>query len=280
MADMGKTEVDAVIQSTVSAMVQDALIEESKLLGTVMQYAVQPGEDTIKIPRADQFTVNDKAENTAVTPQVLTYATDDLVMDKYKVVQVRLEDDARVEAKPDVVADIVDRMAKQIALQIDTDLVTAIKATSAAAPDHRIAYANSGTDNTLGKADILAARELLHVQNIDFSQCFIVVSPASEADLLAIDDFVHSDKYGSAEGLRNGELGRLYGAPVIMTNQTVQLETLIYHPSHVAFGRNINPLFETDRELNYLANLYSLSQKYGVKTLDSGVRGVLVGTAA
>jgi N4-gp56 family major capsid protein len=274
--DMGKTEVAATVQELVSSIVQDSLIENSVLIPTVQQFPVEPGMDTLKIPRAGTFNVDSKTENTDVTPQLLTYATDDLVLDQYKVIQVKLEDNARVQAKPDVVADIVERMARQLALDIDTYLVTQLEATSAAAPDHRIAYAGAA----LGKADILAARALLHAQNITFSECTIAVSAASEADLLAIDDFVHADKYGSSEGLRNGELGRLYGAPVVMSNQIADLKTLVYHPSHVGFARQIQPLFETERKVQSLANLYSLSQLYGAITLDSGKRGVMLGTAA
>jgi len=276
MADMGVTEVAATIQETVSAIIQEQLIENSKLMDKVQNFPAQKGENTIKIPRAGNFSVDDKVENTAVTAQVLTYATDDLLLDKHKVIQVVLEDAAEVEAMPDVVSDIVGRMGRQLALQIDTDLVAQLELASAAAPDHRIAYAGAA----LGKADILDARELLHIQNVRFNECWIGVSPASEAALLAIDDFVHAEKYGSSEGLVNGELGKLYGARVVMSNEFDDLKTIVWHPSAVAFARQIMPKFEQDRVVDKLADLFSLSQKYGVKVLDSGKRQVMLGTAA
>ena len=274
---MGLTEVSAVIQETISTIIQEQLIESSKLIPTVQNFPAAPGEDKVKIPRAGNFSVDAKVENTAVTPQVLTYATDDLDLDQYKVIQVRLEDIARLQAKPDVVADIIKRMGRQLALDIDTYIVTQLESTSAAAPDHRIAYDNA---TSLGKADILNARELLHVQNVPFNECYIGVSPASEANLLAIDDFVHVNKYGSAEGLQNGELGKLYGAKVIMSNEFDTAKTLVWHPTHCSFARQMMPKFEIEREVNYLADLYSLSQIYGAQVLDSGKRGVMLGTAA
>ena len=278
MADMGKTEVTATIEARISAMIQAQLIESSKLIPTVMNMPAEDGIDRISMPRTGNFTVDDKAENTAVTPQVLTYAVDTLLLDKYKVIQVFLEDNARVQAKPDIVADILGRMGRQLALQIDTDIVSELENVSLAAPDHAVAYANA---TSLGKADILTARQLLHEQNVPFNECYIGVSPASEADLLAIDDFVHVDKYGaSADGLRNGELGRLYGAPVIMSNEFDDAKTMVWHPTHCAYARQINPQFETERQTDKLGNLYSLSQLYGVKSLDSGVRAVLLGTDA
>jgi len=277
MADMGKTEVAATIEERISMEIQKQLIEGSKLVPTVQNFSslATPGVDTIKVPRAGDFTVDDKVENTAVTAQVLTYATDDMLLDKYKVIQVLLEDDAALEARPDVVADILGRMGRGIALQVDTDIVAALEATSAAAPDHRIAYVGA----SIAQADILAARELLHIQNVPFNECYLGVDPTQEAALLAIADFVRADTYGSAAGLQNGELGRLYGCTVIMSNEFDALKSMIWHPTHVGFAMHAMAKFETERELDKLATRYSVAQKYGTLTMDSGKRAVLLGTA-
>lgn len=281
MADMGLTEVSAAVMKEVSQLIQTQLIQEAKLISTVQNFPVAQGRDTVKIPRAGDFTVDAKAENTGLTAQVVTYATDDLAIDKHKAILVRLEDIAQIQATPDVVGDILGRMARQMALKIDSDIVACLEATSASAPDHRIVYTNSGTDNTLGKADLLQARYLLHVQNVPFNECFIGVSPASEKNLLAIDDFVHVDKYGaSAQGLMNGELGRLYGARVIMSNVFADAKTLVWHPTHAAFGLQEMIKFERDRDLVNVATVFLAQQLYGCKTLDSGKRGVLLGTAS
>jgi hypothetical protein len=185
MADMGLTEVSAAVMKEVSTIIQAQLIQEAKLVPLVQNIPVAPGRDTVKIPRAGDFTVDAKAENTALTAQVITYATDDLAIDKHEAILVRLEDIAQIQATPDVVSDILGRIARQMALKIDTNLEAQIRLVSASSPDHRIAYANSGTDNTLGKADLLEARRLLHVQNVPFNECYVGVSPGSEKALLA-----------------------------------------------------------------------------------------------
>ena len=278
MADMGNTEVAATVEERISAQIQMQLIEMAKLVNTVQNFSAlaMKGNDTIKVPRAGNFTVQDKVENTGVTPQVLTYATDDMTLDKYKVIQVLLEDDAELNAKPDIVADIIGRMAKQMALQVDTDIVAALEAVSLAAPDHAIAYAGA----SLAQADLLEARRLLHVQNVPFNECFIGVSPSQEKSLLSIADFVRSDSYGSAEGLRMGELGRIYGGTVIMSNEFDDLKTMVWHPTHAGFAMHREARFEQDRDLAKLATLYSVAQKYGTVTMDAGKRAVLLGTAA
>lgn len=276
MANTQKTTVDPVVAELVNSTFQKFLIQEGKLIPTVQNFEAPAGYDKVKVPRATAFTTAAKAGGTALTPQVLTYATDDLDLDQHQAIAVRIEDIADVQAMPGIVSDAIERMAKQLVLSMDEYIVTKLEEVSTAAPDHKIAYDNAAT---LGKVDILEARRLLHIQNVPFNECFIGVSPGSEKALLAIDDFVHADKYGSAEGLRNGELGRLYGAPVIMSNVFDDLKTMVWHPSHVGFARQIEMKFEQDRQSLELATDYVMSNLYGAMSMDSGKRAVLLGTA-
>ena len=277
MADMGLTEVSAVVMDEVSKFVQAELKQKSVLIPTVQFFTAGPGIDSIKVPRAGGFTAEDKAENTALTAQVITFAADSLLLDKHKAVLVRLEDIAQIQATPDVVAAILARMSSELALAIDTAIFAQLELTSAAAPDHRLAYADA---TSLKKADLLAARELLHIQNVPFNECTIGVHPSSEKSLLAVDDFVHVDKYGAAGPVQNGELGRLYGAKVIMSNVFTAAKTVVYHPTHCALAIQQNLNFKRQDDLENVAMKFLASQIYGTKVLDSGKRGVLLGTAA
>lgn len=276
MADMGKTEVAAAVQAEVSAIVQAELKQRAVLMPLVQNYAAGPGIDTIKIPRAGGFAAETKTENTSLTAQVLTFATDDLLLNQHKAVLVRLEELAATQSKPDVVSQILSRMASELALQIDMDIFAQLELTSAAAPDHRIAYADA---TSFKKADILAARSLLHVQNVPFNECYIGVSPASEVSLLAINDFVHVDTYGSAQAIVNGELGRLFGARVVMSNVFEDLKTIIWHPTHCAFAMQSSLNFKSQDDLENIATKYLASQLYGAKVMDAGKRAVMLGTA-
>jgi len=276
MADFGVTESVAVAHVQIAESIQLYLQEQSKLLDKVTVYPVAKGDNSVKIGRAGGFTVGDKSENTAVTAQVITYAADTLSLDQHKVIQVRLEDIANIQARPDIIRDILMRMGHDMAYKVDQLIITKLEAASASAPDHRIAYAGA----TLGKADLLAARSLLHIQNVPFSECWIGVSPAAENSLLAIDDFVHVDKYGSSAGLVSGEIGKLYGARVIMSNGFADLKTIVWHPTAVAFAMQKQPSFDQMRDLPNLATLYSVDALYGSATLDSGKRQVMLGTAA
>jgi len=76
--------------------------------------------------------------------------------------------------------------------------------------------------------------------------------------------------------LVNGEVGRIYGFRVVVTNNVTASTALCYHRSHVAYARQLALRFENQRKLSEAATEYLMQQKYGVKTLDQGKRGVLI----
>jgi N4-gp56 family major capsid protein len=278
MADalLGKTEVDAVSQEVISTIVQDLLIQEAKLIQTVSDFSslAEAGSDKIKIPRSGGFTVGDKSENTAVDAQIVTYATDDLDLNKHKVIQVLMEDYAKLQSKINAVQDMTIKAAKALALQIDTDIIAGLVATSASSPDHRIALAGSD----LAEADILSAKELLDLQNVPQDERYFVIGADFMADLMTVANFIQAERYGSNMNLLKGEVGMAYGFRFIM-HTGLTTTGVAYHKSHVAFAMQQSLRYQSMPDLANLAVRHSFDQVYGVKTLDSGKRGVLVGSA-
>lgn len=276
MAEIGLTEVSATSQEVVSNLVQMTLKQESIALATVAdysQFAVQ-GASVVKVPRRTQFAAANKAENTALTAQEITFATDDIDLNKHKAIYAKLERIAGVQASVDVAAEVLMEQAKELALQIDKDLIVQLKLASSAAPDHIIQLSGGGT--ALNQANIIEARRLLNVQKVPMSDRFLMVSPDTEADMLAIADFVRADAYGSAGGLINGEIGRVYGFTVVMHTELSGDEALAYHKSHVGFAMQLNPEFKTDFNLASVSDEYLLHQIYGTVVLDSGKRGIFL----
>lgn len=279
MADalLGKTEVDAVSQELIlGAMVQQQLLQEAMLLPTVTVYSAPNGVDKLKIPRAGNFTVNDKSENTAVDAQILTYATDDLALDKHKVIQVLVEKMALKQSAVSIYSDIASRAGKGLALQLDTDIIAALVATSASAPDHRIAFAGA----SIAGVDILEAIRLLKVQNVMTKECYLGINPTEEKAMLQISDFVRADGYGNGSAIQNGVLGSIYGLKVLVHNGFTAGNAVAWHPSHVGVGIQAQVEFDQDKDLGNLSTRLSWDTIYGTKTLDSGKRGVLLGSAS
>lgn len=282
MAEIGVTEVAAVQQALIASIVQDTLKQNSVLLGAVTNYSnlAAPGNKSVSISRRTQFSAADKSENTDLTAQEMTFATDTIDLTKHKAIYAKLERIAGIQAMPNVKAEIIKEMALELALQIDKDIYAQLILASASSPDHRIAFANAGTDDTLGKTDILEARRLLNVQNVPMGDRFLLVNPLHEKELLLIDDFVSADKYGSAQAVQLGELGRIFGMPVLMSNVVTDKKVVAFHRSAVAFAQQLAPEFETDKDLKAVADEFLMHVLYGAKVLDSGKRQVVLGTAS
>jgi N4-gp56 family major capsid protein len=274
MADTGLTEVAATVEEIVSGRVQEVLTAEMVVPQTISDFSAEvgPGMDKLKIPKFGQFTVETKAENVAVTPQVNAFSTDDLDLNLHNVIQFLLEDIASLQSKVSVSSAYMDQAGRDMAENLDSQLLTALAASpSAAAPDHIINFANDPTD-TLSRADVLAARRLLNVQKVAQSDRFMVVSPLRESEILDISDFIDASKYGSAQPIQNGEIGRIYGFTVIMHPLAGDDATLWYHRSTHAFARQRVVNAEKDRDLPKLADLWSLDHIWGEKGLDAGKR--------
>jgi N4-gp56 family major capsid protein len=278
MADAlsGLTEVSPTIEQLVSMDVQQVLTAEAIMPPLVTAYPAGPGIDTIKIPRFGNFTVNTKAENVAVDAQVNAFSTDSLLLNQHKVVQFLLEDIAEIQSKVNVSQAYIAQVGKDLAVDMDQYILDTLEAgVSTAAPDHKRAYAGA----SLAKADILLARQLLNEAKVPMDSRFAVIAPDQEAALLAISEFVRIDESGSSEGLRNGRIGKLFGFDIYMSPLAESLKSMFFHKSCQAFGHQLMPRVKTFEDVPNLAMRYSVDHIYGSKTLDSGKRQVLLGTA-
>lgn len=278
MADqiMGVTETSAAAMDLIANFVQEALIGESVLAPVVQQVLAPVGAQQVEVPRSDNPTVGTKAENASAEAQVLTYATDVIPLNLHKYVQYLVEDISLVQTNIALIEDLMMKAAKALAYDLDDEIYSQLKLASSSSPDHRVAY-QSGSAMTA--ADITNANKLLNIQNVPKGDRFLIVNPTQEKSLLDIAQFVQADSYGSNGGLANGELGRLYGFTVLVSNVVDTDEAVAFHRSAVAVGRQVMPKVEKQRDLANLADRLSISHLFGCKVLDSGKRCVKIGTA-
>jgi N4-gp56 family major capsid protein len=277
MAEIGLTEVSATSMQVVTSIVQETLKQEAKLLPLISDYSsfAIKGASAVKVPRRNTFAAADKTENSALTAQEITFSVDTISLDKNKAIYAKLERIAELQATPNVEAEIIMEMAKELALQVDKDIKVELELASAAAPDHRIAFAGA----SIAQTDLLEARRLLNVQNVPMDGRFLGIHPTEEKAILSISDFVRADAYGSAGGLVNGEIGRLYGMTVVMSNVFDEGNSVVWHKSAIGYAAQLAAEYETDKDLAKVAKEYLLSMIYGVEVLDSGKRQVLLGSA-
>ena len=272
---IGTTETAASALANVASMAQSFLIQNSVLLPTCTDYSqlAVPGASSIKLPRSAGFTVGDKAENTAVDAQIITYAADTITF-SHRTVQFLIEKLAQKQSMVDVVSDAVMKATKALALDIDVKLLAELQLASSSSPDHQIVFADT-TDDILAKSDILGARKLLVDQNINPRECFLMVGSEKEAEMLAIEGFVDSSKYGASTPVMLGEIGMVYGMRVIV-HTSVTDYMCAWHPSAVGYAFSQAIELDFDKDLANIGTRYSLDYIFGAEVLDGGKRCVKV----
>lgn len=277
MADalIGVTETSASALANVASMAQSFLIQNSVLLPTCTNYSqlAVPGASSIKLPRSGGFTVGDKAENTPVDAQIITYAADTITF-SHRTVQFLIEKLAQKQSTVDVVSDAVMKATKALALDIDEKIIAELNLASASTPDHQIVFADTSTD-VLAKGDILSARRLLINQNINPRECFLMVGSEKEAEMLAIEGFVDASKYGSNTPVMLGEIGMVYGMRCIV-HTSVTDYMVSWHPSAVGYAFSQPIELDFDKDLANIGMRYSLDYIFGAEVLDGGKRVVKV----
>jgi N4-gp56 family major capsid protein len=273
MANIATTQTTDVAQTIVSQYVQQYLWQNAILINTVTDRSSEalPGVKTIDFGKRTQLSAVTKNANTAMTSTNFTWSVDPLSLDKHEAVYTVLEDYADIESAMSQEPAILESSTEALLTLLEGNIYTALAAAIAA---QRVKFK---TQDNLSLADVLNARKILNKANVPLMDRWMAINPDQEEQVLQLNNFTHADKYGGGNmPLVNGEIGRVYGFRVVVTNNVTSSTVLCYHRSHVAFARQLGLRFENQRKLSEAATEYLMQQKYGLKTLDSGKRAVLI----
>ena len=235
---------------------------------------VQPGIKSIDLPEVGDITVVARTDNSEATPSNLTHAVSTLALNLEPDVPFVIGKSASEQSRIALLETYIERATTAIVLDMEEKAITEIKNVSSSAPDHIIQLGSGGT--ALTEANILDAKELLDAQDVPDEERFLAVNPAQYKDMLGISNFVKAQDYGAGTPIANGEIGEVYGFRVLKTTKVANQEVLAYHRDHAYWGMQSGiDLMTADATLKK-ATEYSLSTLWGVKTVKSGVRGVLL----
>lgn len=268
MADavLGNAETSALRQDLIAAMVQRELIDEAVLAPGVMDVSqfAEPGAKSIEFPKAGSFTVQKKQEDEEAQAQTVTYATDSLPLDQEAVVQWVLPKRSSLQSRPNLVADTVGRAARAHARQVDVDLRDAMIAGAA----------NTVTlSGSFGREEITEMRKNIRADKFPMRDLTLAISEDFEEAMLNVSDFINADAYGSSQPIQEGEIGKVFGAKVVVSTlltAAAGARALMWHKESIALGFQSGPDFDSDKDLKNLGTRYSLDQLYGYKVLQAG----------
>lgn len=274
-ANTGSTEMDLITQ-----IVQAELLENTVILGSVMDHSGQviPGIKSIDIPRfeadttpgsgrfGDPSTQNPDGE-TAAPFQTASLTVDTINLDQWKNLPYRIPDRVAKQSRVPLEAELARKAGREFAIYMD-DEIRSVLATLTA----QVTYA---TLDTMALVDITEARKLLNRENVPQDNRVLLISPEKEQDMLNIENFIHADKYGAREALLNGEIGRVFGFRVLVSNLLAAGEAYAYHRECVGYAMQSQVDFETQRaDVNLRATDYSYAAGWGHTLMYDGKKGV------
>lgn len=229
---------------------------------------VKSSGQTLEIPNVSAITANLKAQNTVVTLNYNTETKTTITLNKHYESSFIIEDILKVQAAYDLRSDYTQAAAYAIAEKIDSDLATNMTSAWKTASQ---AYGTYGT--ALNDALILAVNRYLSENKAPRSDRSIVVHPKGEAEMLAIDKYVRYDALGVGgddNSIRNGRIGRIYGADVYMSQNLVYLDTatdeynhLFFHKEAWAIALQMEPRTQAQYKQEYLGWLVTVDVLYG-----------------
>jgi len=226
--------------------------------------------DVFHIPKLAEVSDAAKAAETLVTYAVSTHAKSDLTIDQHRYAAKLVEDIASVQSIPGLFEKEVSGMAYALAKTYDAYIESMVEA----ATTNSTALAG---DNTITAAEIRGGMKTLMEADVDTNQCHFVVSPALYTAMLGISDFVDASKLGAGpSGLKNGQIGMLYGMPVLhstvmgSSGSTGVEVGYIFHPSAVSAARQLEPRVQAEYSVDFLGTKVVSDMLYGAVTVFEG----------
>ena len=184
---------------------------------------IKEAGDTVRITSVSDPDVNTYVPNqTVISPQELTDAQRNLVVDQSKYYAFKVDDvDAR-QAKGNVMTEAMGRAAYKIADGIDqyvagfyTGIVTANVLGSTGSPIDIHTTPTDAYDKVL-----VPLRTKMAKSNVPTQGRFVTVSPEFSASLLLDPRFIKANEAGTDTGLRNGYVGRAASFDIFESNNT------------------------------------------------------------
>ena len=272
MADaiVSNPNLDSSKMAMIAAAAQKSLAFSAKLfpLLTDLSFMVGKGMKSLDLPKLGEFTVTNRASGVAADATVLTDGSDLMLLNKVPHVNFIIDPQDEIQSRLDVQMEYASRAAASLGRYVDSQIAAELTTVGT----------QVGAAGVITKAWVLAAREYIATNNGDLSLASLVINAESEADLLAIDDFVRYDSVGlSPSPVVSGLIGRIYGVPVVLSNALASGEYHMFEKGGVVGAFQRQPQIGMSPEVAFgpTAQRWAIEAQFGVK----GVQ-IQVGTAA
>jgi N4-gp56 family major capsid protein len=269
MSDQITGDSDVKSNDLIVAMVQKSLIENSVIAASLMnvsQFAVK-GVSDIEFPkRSANFEVKKKVSKVVSEAETITYTTDKLSLDQQAYIKFIIEKKASIQSVVDLETNAILDAAASHAEDMDKYFYSLMFAGAVA---KNVAFTGAGTK--LALADIVNARQKIKATKVKnfMGNVFLAINSEEEASMLQISDFIDASKYGSNEGVMNGEIGKVFGVKVLVTESVTAGKPVMYHNEALYWGLQYAPIVMRQDDLDNIGEKFLISQLYGGKFMSN-----------
>ncbi len=240
--------------------------------------------DTLHIPKPTRGSASAKAASTQVTLIAATETEVQVLVNKHYEYSRLIEDIVEVQALASLRKFYTDDAGYALAKQVDTDLIelgrganggdgTAAYTGAYSGADGTTAY--TGTAGALTDAAIRRTIQRLDDNDVPMTDRFVIVPPSTRNTLMGIQRFTEQafvGEQGSANTIRNGQIGDIYGMKVfVTTNADTATDgdriVLIAHKDAFVLAEQMGVRSQTQYKQEYLGTLFTSDMLYGVAEL-------------
>jgi N4-gp56 family major capsid protein len=240
--------------------------------------------DTVHIPVPARGAASAKVAANAVTLQASTNTDIAVLIDKHYEYSKLIEDIAEVQSLASMRAFYTDDAGYALAKQVDTSVIQLGRGVNGGdgTADYTGAYsgadgttAYTGTAGALTDAAIRRSIQRLDDNDVPMDGRFLIVPPSSRNTLMGLARYTEQafvGEVGSANTIRNGEIGNLYGIPVFVSSNADTATDgdrvcLLGHKDFAVLVEQQGIRSQSQYKQEFLGTLFTSDTIYGVKEL-------------
>ena len=244
--------------------------------------------DTLHIPKPTRGSASVKAASTAVVLIAATETEVQVLVNKHYEYSRLIEDITEVQALSSMRKFYTGDAGYALAKQVDTDLVqlgrnaaggsgTAAYTGAVLAGDGTTAYVDgTNVGNAITDAGIRKMIQTLDDADVPMDGRCMMLPPVARNTMMGLARFTEqafTGEVGSANSIRNGKIGDVYGMTVyVSTNADTATTTtsrigLMFHKEAFVLAEQQGVRSQTQYKQEYLGTLFTSDMLYGVKEL-------------
>lgn len=264
---MAITFIPEIWSATILASLKKSLVyAQPGVVNRDYEGEIRNGGDTVRIRSINRPTIGTYTKNsTTITPETLTDAQRALLIDQSKYFAFELDDIDAAQSPGGELAAALAEAAYGLRDLADSYVAGLYTGAQAANLVSTVAV----TTGALAYTQLRKLKVKLDEANVPLEGRYAVVPPWYHGLLLEEDKFVRVDASGTAEGLRNGIVGRALGFDVMMSNNAPLITGDDYaviagHPSAISYAEQIVKV-ETFRPESAFSDAIKGLHVYGAK---------------